>query len=565
MRGEPESLRTTARASLVRFGPGIGHIAGFLRGSSTTPRRRRLGPWQVAAALALLLMLPLAVRLALDSGISWDEEKHLEYGRRLLEWYRSGFTDRSSFTFMDLYVYGGLFDLPAQVLNSSGLSPWGPYETRHVLTAMLAVLGIVAVWKTANRIAGPRAALCAAVMLALTPAWVGHGMFNCKDIPFATAAAFVAYATTCIAMQPSPLSWGSVWRVGFAVGCALGFRPGGMFLFAFPLLAAVCRLMIDVTARKRRGEPLYIARDGVASTRLLVAVPLAWALMLVAWPWALQSPVLRPLEAAGLARHFAWGGTMRFNGGLIRTDNIPASYLPIWFKVTLPDIYALAMLCAVTALAVTWWRSFRSPRTLAIALLVSAVVGPYLGVVVTHPVIYDAHRHFLFLLPPMAVLTGLAIDGFIGCATIPRAIRALAVVLILGTGAVSIYDMRGLHPYEYIYFNRLSGGLRHQASRFETDYWGLSYREAFEWVVRRFNGARSIHVTACNINGPLRYYRDKWNVPRFVVEERAEQSQISIAMLRGECRDMPGTVIHTVEREGVPLAFVRRRAPGSSR
>jgi len=145
-------------------------------------------------------MLPLAVRLALDSGISWDEEKHLEYGRRLLGWYRSGFTDRSSFTFMDLFVYGGLFDLPAQILISSGLLPWGPYETRHVLTAVLAVLGIVAVWKTANRIAGPRAALFAGAMLALTPAWVGHGLFNGKDIPFATAAAFVAYATTCIAM-----------------------------------------------------------------------------------------------------------------------------------------------------------------------------------------------------------------------------------------------------------------------------------------------------------------------------------------------------------------------------
>ena len=35
---------------------------------------RKMGPWRVASVLILLLILPLAARMALDSGISWDEE-----------------------------------------------------------------------------------------------------------------------------------------------------------------------------------------------------------------------------------------------------------------------------------------------------------------------------------------------------------------------------------------------------------------------------------------------------------------------------------------------------------
>ena len=88
---------------------------------------------------------------------------------------------------------------------------------------------------------------------------------------------------------------------------------------------------------------------------------------------------------------------MRFNGGEISTANIPPSYLPIWFKVTLPDSYLLAIVCAVLVFADHSGHGiFCYSRALAVAMLVVFVVAPYLGVVITHPIIYDAHRHFRF-------------------------------------------------------------------------------------------------------------------------------------------------------------------------
>jgi len=168
------------------------------------------------------------------------------------------------------------------------------------------------------------------------------------------------------------------------------------------------------------------------------------------------------------------------------------------------------------------------------------------------------------LIPALATLAGLAIDSFIDLTRIPRSIKTAIIACLVTAGAVTAYDMRSLHPYQYIYFNRLSGGLRRQANRFETDYWGLSYREGFDWVVHNVDPGRSrtVRVAACNINAPLRYYRRRWKATRFVVEEKLEQAQITIAMLRGECRGASGTVIHTVQREGIPLSYVRRRDTG---
>lgn len=526
---------------------------------------RKMGPWRVASLLMLLLMIPLAVRLALDSGISWDEERHLEYGQRLLMWYRSGFKDRSAFTFMDLYLYGGLFDLPAQIVISFHLLPWGVYESRHVLTALVAVLGIVAVWMTANRIAGPRAGFCAAALLTLTPAWVGHGLFNCKDIPFATAVAFVVHFLIRIGMRHSCLTWADAWGSLFSIGCALGVRSGGMFLLGYPIVIVLSRWAFAALAR--RGEPLRATREaGVAFGRFFCALPVAWGVMLFAWPWAQESPLIRPFRAAQIARHFVWGGLMRFDGRMISTGDIPASYLPVWFGVTLPDIYVPAGLCALALCIAAFRAGLRTPRVRAVILLIAFIAIPYVAVVVTRPVIYDAHRHFLFLLPAIATLAGVAINAFVAAEWILLPVRGAVILSLLVCGAVTAYDMRSLHPYQYLYFNRLSGGLPRQAERFETDYWGLTYREAFAWVVQhvKLSGTEKVHVTPCNIYGPLRYYRKQWNATQFVIEDRIDRSQISIAMLRVECKDIVGTTIHAVRRQGVPLAVVRERAPGDS-
>ncbi len=38
--------------------------------------------------------------------------------------------------------------------------------------------------------------------------------------------------------------------------------------------------------------------------------------------------------------------------------------------------------------------------------------------------------------------------------------------------------MARLHPYEYVFFNHIIGGVRGAQTRFMLDYWGLAFKEA---------------------------------------------------------------------------------------
>jgi hypothetical protein len=90
-------------------------------------------------------------------------------------------------------------------------------------------------------------------------------------------------------------------------------------------------------------------------------------------------------------------------------------------------------------------------------------------------------RHFLFLLPGIALLAGY------GAACLIRLVQRTNLRLLVTFGLVimvsqSLVPIIRLHPYQYCYFNALTGGLLGAEGRYETDYWVTSYKEAAEWI-----------------------------------------------------------------------------------
>jgi hypothetical protein len=288
--------------------------------------------------------------------------------------------------------------------------------------------------------------------------------------------------------------------------------------------------------------------------------------MLVAWPWAQQHPLTRPLTAAAEAAHFDWAGILLFRGEMMSASELPRSYLPTWFALSMPEFYLLALVAGVASL---FWlgrsgRRVRSERARALAVLVAFVAAPVLGVLVTHPVLYDAQRHFLFLWPPMAALGGVAFAHVLSEAAWPRALRSAIAALWLLLSAAVLADMVELHPYEYIYFNRSSGGLSAQVARYETDYWGATYREGLAWISRELpaDGAR-LSLSGCwDSERILSYYLRTWPgmSERFYYSSYQDaRADIYIATTRYDCHKTRGRLVHTVDRQGAALLYVYRR------
>ena len=499
--------------------------------------------WRIASRVLLILLTGVMYATVLDYGLAWDEYLQRLYGDAVLSWFTSGGQDRTAIESGNLFLYGGLFDAVAQLW--SRLSPLGVFEDRHLLTVACGLATFAGARGLGIRFGGERAGFLALLFAVLTPMLYGHAFNNPKDIPFAACFVWVLCLLVDTVRVLPALRVRELLPLGLVTGLLLAARPGGIFTWGYIATAW------SVAAWTSRREPGWDRRR-LALAFAAVCV-LSWIVMIACWPFGLESPLLNPLRAIRDASRFGWYATTLFLGRAIPARHPPLTYLPVWFGMQLPEFYFLGW---ALALAV-WFRERRTapPGTFyGPAFLVSAIAFPVVAAIVLRSTLYDALRHVLFLIAPMAALAAWGVDTFLR-EKVPAFLRGgVALALGLACGSVAL-DMVALHPYEAVYFNRLvAGGLRGASGRMETDYWGLSYREALDWVVKNVPGP--VRVGNCSIPILSAYYLPQEARGRLTHVADPNRAHILLATTRWNCHKRKGRVLHLVERQGVALTYV---------
>ncbi len=539
-------LMTTSQASLAG---GVKPAGRFRSGAG----------WDALGWCALVGLACVVALTFTDYGVTWDEPLQNRYGELVLRYYASLGADRSAFEYINLYLYGAAFDLAAALLNL--VSPLGVYDTRHLLNAAVGLVGLAGAWRLGREVGGPRVGVMALVLLAFSPDWYGHMFNNPKDIPFAAAMTWGVVALVRIARElPAPAA-GSVALLGVATGLALGTRVAGGLLFFYLAVLGCVWLAMHVRAHGwgRAG------RDAAKSLmRLIPAVGVAFALMLLLWPWTQEAPLTNPLRALREFSHFPFDFTFRFDGTSVRTTDLPWHYLPLMFLVRLPEPVLLGLL----ALPLYLWRrdDAARPDWLPAIVVGVALAFPPLYIVAEDSPLYDGIRHVLFLLPLFAVLGALGLDQLWSLAAHWVSTRAAAMVLAAAWMGVQTWQFAVLHPHQYVLYNRVAGGVEGAAGRFELDYWGNSLKETAQALLGSATtvlGPKALHqslrVAVCGPADAARnYFPSHWQVFDSAARVPAD---VYLALSRGPCSIPEGAqrVVDTL-RYGVRLssAFVLR-------
>jgi len=520
------------------------------------------GKWSAAAAADRFSVVVLVIVAAIagitfrDYGLGWDDYTHSQYGDLLLALYSSGFRDDRALSFVNLYKYGGGFDMLAAL--AAKVLPFGLFETRRLVGAAVGIIGLIATWRIARRLGGPIAGLIALVLLAACPLYYGHMFINAKDTPFATAMAVLLLGMVRAFEeypQPNPRT---VALTGIGAGLAFGSRV--LAGIAAPYALAALLLIVAVETRTL-GIRSTASRVGEFIWRLLPALALGYLIMGLLWPWSILAP-LNPMRAAEYFDTFfekPWREL--YAGQLIAVTQMPAGYLPRLFALKLPEVMlALGIGGIAGALIRAALRQVPLNRRATYVLLVLAAIFPVMLAMLAHPALYNGLRHFVFVVPPFAVLGGL------GGAWIFERVRALgtmataafAAAIVVGV-ALPISDMVRLHPYQYTTFNWASGGVRMARDNYMLDYWGLAFKQAGEALRAKL---ADMHLKppagrrwTIEICGPQRPAEVALG-PEF--ETTWDRKRADFAMMLGTyyCRDLTARVLVEINREGVDYAHV---------
>lgn len=445
--------------------------------------------------------ITIAITGAMTVGVTWDERVQVYMLQVFFDtgWHTGaplidGSPDPNYF--FGTYVYGPVGELLPHFVNSAlgwadflETAPTTPeaYVGRHLGVALWGLLGIAAAGGTVAVITKSwRWGVVAASILASTPLWTGHSMFNIKDTPAATGYTLVTLGM--VGLLDREYFRSRRMRILSFVALVLGlvvaigtrtalFLPLVLTFVAIWLFVALIRWRLSDSAHD---SPRIWRRifEGLS------AYVVAYVLLVIVYPKAFLNPIEVGLKSILDSALYPVNEAQLVAGNWL-TQPVHWSYQPTWFAAQLPLVSLIPFLGFVV-----WWiaRTFQGlVRPFAavnvelikqvLPVMLQVLIVP-LAAIVGSSTLYNGTRQMLFVPPAIAVLATLGIYLFVGWRRVSdkRGLR-LGTWISVTVGLVApVIAQVQLFPYGYTYFNAVTA-LRPIDANWPTDYWRASGRE----------------------------------------------------------------------------------------
>ncbi len=484
-----------------------------------------------------------------DYGISWDAPVQREYGGKVYRFLTQDdpelFSDRHRY-------YGPVVEVLLYWLEEA-LSLTDTREVflmRHLVTFLISWVGLIFFYLLAKRIFGDtKLALLAPVLLVLSPRIFAHSFFNTKDLPFMMV--FIVAVYSLINLVRAKTIGASILH-GFACALLIDIRIIGILIVIITLVAFGFDLV-----RRHHSSSL---RAGALSLGSYFGSLIAFTMLM--WPTLWHDPLSNFARSYQVMRSFPWQAPILYLGKEVWSTNLPWHYLPVWMAVSSPlAVILLGGLGFAFLKLRLLGKATEHPSRLDALIVLLWFWLPLGYLMFSNVVLYDAWRHAFFVYPALVLAAVSGVSQL--CRLIASRsiiLRAITTGIVLGgltldLGLTLAFMVRN-HPHENVYFNVLTGGLRHAEGRFELDYWGLSYRQGLEWIAS-MDSREHILVNAATAPGRYNAYMLKpEDRSRFFFVAQPSAAYYYITNFRWQRGEPPGRELYSIKVDGTRILGV---------
>ncbi|MGB1040748.1 MAG: glycosyltransferase family 39 protein [Flavobacteriales bacterium] len=444
---------------------------------------RHIGP--ILFFIAFLIAL-----LSFDEyGLGWDEPQQRGTGKVCYDYV---FSEDSNLLRWSDRDYGVAFELPLIILEKTfNLTDSRTiYLMRHLVTHLFFLLGCYFLFRLIDYLYNNKLlSTVGFLLLVLHPRLYSHSFFNTKDIPFMTMFIISIYYSVKALDKKNVLSF---IKSGICIGLLINLRIMGIILPVFLILL----LLVEVLKKQNKRLQLKLALTLLVSSCLV---------LYISWPYLWADPINRFIISFENMSKFRWKDTLLFNGEMIKATEIDWTYIPTWFSITTPIIF---LLLGVFGSLILIFQFFKSPLTIFNnsikshnLLFLALCISPLIAVSVLHSVLYDGWRQLYFIYPffVLLIIYGLSFLA-------KRNKKSHLVVLCFlcfSFVSTSTFMVRNF-PLQNVYFNNFFSFVPPEYIRknFELDYWGVSYKQSLEYILKVDTNA-SVNINVANSAGFL--------------------------------------------------------------
>jgi len=422
--------------------------------------------------IILYLLILFTVYCALITGISWDDLIHIERGNERLK-YLFSFGSYNYLDYGDQRFYPGFYNTLATLITKI-LPKKFEVTTLHLVNSLFSILTIFGISKITSELFNKKIGKIVFLLCFFNPTFFGHMAINQKDM----IIAFANIWSTYLILKYLKNQQINEKRNRYVIlgGLAIGFGLGTRIVFLGTLVPIIVISIIDVLFLKK------IINKNFSNKKLALdffkVFIISYILMISCWPDTHENIFILPFKLFFESFNEIIGIALGLlNGDFYNTIEPPKSYLIINLLYKLPEFILLSYLVFIYLILknkIFFDSQFKYFNT-KLVLILFIISFPNLLLLVSPYKIYDGLRVFLYLIPYICIIPGLAIYYLI-------INYKINISKILFTGIFSLFAYYlliffSLTPYQYTYLNVLNGDFSKAHKKFENDYWAVSIKE----------------------------------------------------------------------------------------
>ncbi|MBN2043921.1 MAG: hypothetical protein JW757_02775 [Anaerolineales bacterium] len=250
-----------------------------------------------------------------------------------------------------------------------------------------------------------------------------------------------------------------------------------------------------------------------------------------------------------------WRKLILFEGQLVFPEELPRRYIPKLMALQFTEPVVVLALTGFLISLILLWR--RKTDLVKLGLLVAWFILPMLYLLIARPITYNNFRQYLFIIPPLFILTGYSLEALTNWIKKP-VLNAFLILALLAPGLISIYR---LHPYQYIYYNQFTGGVEGAFRKYELDYWHTALKETTEYLDENLPPDSKILIWGNDSRA--KYYAEKiYRIDSIDLIPQAEIADYDYVILPSRYfldktlfPDAP--ILYTVERDNAILMLIK--------
>ena len=308
------------------------------------------------------------------------------------------------------------------------------------------------------------------------PYLLGHSFFNVKDVPFLSVWLICTYYIIKISnkfFDRNIILKKHILILGSLIGYLLSIRISGV-LIGIQLL-----IFLLIFLESTKTSFFNFIRNFYKQVFLLFAISLFIFILLQPRYWT--NPLLIFDSIKFMSQHLQTVCTITL-GECMKAQNLPASYLPIWFFFKLPTLILISLfLYPLTEKKINQNRK-NSNVISSIALTIFLIISL---LIIFEVNLYDEIRQVMFLIPLIFIISLYFL--FIYSNKFFKILVPLFTIYF-------IFQNILIYPYNYIWVNNFSH-ISKVNGVFELDYWGVSSKKIADYL-----NNKAIDLNACVIS-----------------------------------------------------------------